>query len=145
MFPSLSTIQKLAARVDGGIAAGDEARAQANLDDASALVRHVARSDYVDVGGNLTDGIPDAIQTVVLLAAKRAFTNPEGVVMGTDGDTTATFGTPDVYLTAKEEQIVRGAVGAGGGVGTLQLESNLPVPASELMGDVLGAIESDVG
>lgn len=87
--------------------------------DASALVRSVAGVTWV-TDGALVAEVPDIIVTVVLAAAKRAFINPDGVRSeAIDGySTNYASSSPDVYLTAKEERQVRGAVSTGGGLWT---------------------------
>lgn len=115
MLPSLATLEQFDPRVPGGVAASDEARAQANLDDASALVRAEAGKTWVDEANEL-DGVPDVIVTVTIAAAKRAFMNPDMVRSESiDGYSTSyAAASPDVYLTKAERQAVRRAAGRSG-------------------------------
>ena len=104
---ALAPIEDFADRVPGGIGSADTARAQAMLDDASALIRAEA--------GMTWDGetVPDVVKTICLSAAKRAFLNPDGInSLSLDGNA-ATFatGSPDVYLTKAEIRAVRTAAG----------------------------------
>lgn len=74
MLPSLATIDQLSDRMT----IEDEAEAQAALDDASALIRGVARPvTWTDDAGELTE-VPDQIQVICLNAAKRYLNNTEG-------------------------------------------------------------------
>ena len=112
-LPSLAAVEDLAARLPGGIAAADEDRAQAVLDDVSALVRAEAETDWVDDQDAL-DGVPDVVVTVTLAAARRAWLNPDGKVSETIGSYSyraADGATTGVYLTEEEKRLVRRAGG----------------------------------
>lgn len=115
MLPPLADIEQFSARLPGGLDPADETRAEALLEDASALVRSEAGVDWVDAGGELTD-VPDIIRVTVLAAAKRAFINPDGVTAEAIQDYQASFSSasPDIYLTKQERAAVRRAVGRRG-------------------------------
>lgn len=112
VLPPLAPVADLAARLGrdpDSLSVEDEARATATLDDASALVRAEGRQDWYDTE---TDAItaPHPVVTVVLSAAQRAFTNPEGLISETVGPFTkrrAERGDLGVFLTAAEKDIVR--------------------------------------
>lgn len=111
---SLAPIDEFNDRVPGGIDGADTARAQGNLDDASALIRAEAGSAVAD--GWDAGTVPDVVKTICMSAAKRAFLNPDGIRgMSIDGNS-AQFSTasPDVYLTKAEKSAVRRAAGRSG-------------------------------
>lgn len=119
MLPALVDLSTFEVRIPGGIAAGDTARAEGALDDASALVRAEAGKTWAtEVVGSyeLDDDIPDVIRTVVISAAKRAFINPDGVRAESIDNYRTDYATasPDVYLTSRETALVRQAAGKTG-------------------------------
>lgn len=77
MLPPLADVEALNRRIPGGIAAADEDRAAANLEDASADVRHAAGRTWVDDDGQLDDP-PDIAVRITLRVAKDLFLNPHG-------------------------------------------------------------------
>jgi len=103
---------------------GDEiTRAEALLDDASALIRDEAGDDF--------DTVPATVLFVVCEVVRRAFDNPAGLQGENIGDYGWHGGAvpSGVYLTAEEKQIVHRAAGTLGGVVSLTLTSDLPLPA----------------
>lgn len=116
---SIATVDQLAARVPGGIAAADEDRAQAVLDDVSTLINAEAEGAWD------SDTPPDVVVTICLAASRRAWVNPDGKVSETIGgysyrvpDATAT----GVFLTDDEKRMIRKAAGvAEAGVATVTL------------------------
>lgn len=115
MLPRLASIQQFAARLPGGVNDDDLLRAEATLDDASALVRAEAGVTWVNASGEL-ENVPDVIVTVVCAAARRAFVNPNGLTAESIQDYQASFASasPDVYLTKQERNAIRRAVGRSG-------------------------------
>lgn len=111
-LPSFATIDDLAARIPAGIAGGDDARAQAALDDVSSLIRAHAGKTWVTEDAIDAD-VPDIVTTVCLRAAQRAFTNPSGVTSESAGPFSTSYAnsSSDVYLTAQEKTLVRQAAG----------------------------------
>ena len=110
----LATLDEFDNRIPGGVDGADTARAQAMLDDASALIRAEAGATVVAAWN--ADGAPGVIATICMSAAKRAFLNPDGVrSLAIDGNS-AQFATasPDVYLTKAEKSAVRRAAGKSG-------------------------------
>lgn len=94
----------------------DGLRAQAALDDASALIRLTAGEDWVDEDGNL-EAVPPAIETICLSVAQRGYTNPQGAVQATVGDASVTWRTGEggaIYLTNAELRAIRKVTGALG-------------------------------
>ena len=120
--PALAEVSDLAARL--GVATGDldTPRAQANLSDASTLVRQVTGLTYVvDVDADPlvldTAAVTDVVEMVVLAAAKRAYENPTGVTQKSTGDVSMSFSAraeSAVYLTDGELRMLRASVGRSG-------------------------------
>jgi hypothetical protein len=111
MLPALATLAKLEARLGldpDTLADPERARAQAALDDASALVRDEARRDWPPDEDD-TPTVPDAVERVVLGAALRTYRNPDGEITKTVGPFTRTVSADasGVYLTDAEKEIVR--------------------------------------
>lgn len=124
MLPALVSLEDFAVRV-GGIAAADEERAQACLDDASALIRNEAQTTWVDDEGALSETIPDAVVTTTYAVAIRAYRNPEGLRAEAVGDYSVTYadGSTSVFLTDAERRTIRRAAGLGG-LGSIELEGS---------------------
>lgn len=152
-LPALVSLDDFALRL-GGIAAADEDRAQAALNDASALIRAEAVSeDWVDDDGGLEE-VPDVIVTICVAVAIRAFRNPDGVRQETIGNYSVAYAdtTTAVYLTHGERREIRRAVGITG-LGSISLEgewtlnpSAVYVPVEGGGDDVpLGVAEGEIG
>jgi hypothetical protein len=110
MLPALADLADLEVRLglaEGTLADADAARAEAALDDASALAREEARRDFLDEDG-LPDA-PDAVVRVVLAAALRNYTNPNAEISQTAGPFSRTLKASEtgVYLTEAEYAICR--------------------------------------
>lgn len=114
-LPAFASIDELANRIPGGISDDDSARAQAALDDASALIRVEAGKTWV-TDDELDADIPDIVVSVCCRAAQRSFTNPVGVVQDTAGPFSATYAnaSSDVYLTKNEKDLVKQVAGTSG-------------------------------
>lgn len=123
MLPALVSLDDFTLRL-GGLAAADEERAQACLDDASALIRTEAQTSWVDDDGALAETIPDAVVAITYAVAIRAFRNPEGVRSEQIGTYSVTYadGSTAVFLTDGERRSIRRAAGVGG-LGSVELES----------------------
>lgn len=123
MLPALATLEALEIRL-GGVALVDHGdptdpdglRAQAALEDASALIRSIAGVDYVDSHDELLLDIPDVIPAIALAAAGRAFVNPQGAVQSSVGDVSLTLSRGEsagaVFLTNPEIRAIKKASGA---------------------------------
>lgn len=110
MLPAFASVADLEARLGldpQTLAGGELARARAALADASALVRLESGQTWVDDAGALT--APDALIRVVLAAAQRNYTNPDGVVQESVGPFARRLSdqSTGVYLTKAELDIVR--------------------------------------
>jgi hypothetical protein len=94
----------------------ERARGEFLLDEASELIRTVARKTYLTTT-NALDSVPRRIARICVAAAARAFDNPHGLSQRTIGDRTTSYdrvgreGGEVVYLTEKEEADVRKAAG----------------------------------
>lgn len=126
-LPALVSLDDFALRL-GGLASSDEDRAQACLDDASALIRAEAGGeDWVDSDGALEE-VPGVIVAVCVAAAIRAFRNPEGVRTESIGTYSVAYADTStaVFLTEGERRIIRRAAGLSG-IGNVQLEGEWSV------------------
>jgi hypothetical protein len=105
-LPAFAGVDDLAARIPRGIKDGDEERAQATLDDASALIR-------TETGMDWESDFPDIVFTVTLWSARRSFENPSQLTQESVSGWSGTFASasPDVYLTSNEKRLVRKAAG----------------------------------
>jgi hypothetical protein len=120
-LPALVSLEDFALRL-GGISASDEERAQAVLDDASALIRAEAGEDWVDDEDTL-ENVPEVIVAVTVAVAIRAFRNPDGVRSESIGTYAVTYADTStaVFLTAGERRTVRRAAGRMT-MGSIELE-----------------------
>lgn len=120
-LPALVSLEDFALRV-GGISAADEDRAQAALDDASALVRAEAGENWVDADDAI-EAVPDLIVTIAVAVAIRAFRNPEGVRSETIGNYSVAYADSStaVFLTEGERRLIRRA-GGRTGIGSISIE-----------------------
>jgi hypothetical protein len=91
-------------------------RVAALLDDASALVRDVAGTTWINPTTGDPVEVPGTIRYVVLRAVERAIRNPDGFSAESDGDYSyqRTGVEPGVYLTPGEEKAIRRAMGRSG-------------------------------
>ena len=119
---SIAAFEKRLGLAPGSLQGSDRARAEAALEDASALVRSEAGKSWVDEEGNVT--APPAVVTVTLKAARREYMNPNGFQSEQTGPFMYTLprGETGVYLTEPEKQIVRRAAGKLG-IGTITTPS----------------------
>lgn len=119
MLPAFASLQQLGARIPGGITSSDEARAQADLDDASTLIREEAGKTWVDDQDEIVEDLPDIIVTLTMRVARRAFENPEGLTQHSESiegysesqSFAASSTNSELYLTADERRLVRKAAG----------------------------------
>ena len=114
-LPALVPLDDFALRL-GGLAEADEDRAQAALNDASALIRaETGDEDWVDDDGALEE-VPEVIVTICVAVAIRAFRNPDGVRQETIGNYSVSYADTStaVFLTEGERRMVRRAAGLSG-------------------------------
>lgn len=114
---ALASVQEVETRLGREITGSDLGRVAALLDDASALVRDVAGTTWVDTDGvEHPEQVPNSIRYVVLRAVDRAMRNPDGFSAESDGDYSyqRTGVEPGIYLTPGEEKAIRRAMGRTG-------------------------------
>lgn len=110
----------------------DGIRAEANLEDASALIRSVAGMDWTEAdsgdSGFALSEVPDIVKSITIAAAIRAFRNPGGASQASVGDVSISFsGKSDesaVFLTKQEAAAVRKVAGKSS-VGSVDLETGI--------------------
>ncbi len=141
MLPALATLAELEARLgldDGTLTGADRARAQAALDDASALVREEAQQDFVAEDGSLT--VPDVVKRVVLGAALRSYRNPDAQIAEAAGPFSRTLKSAEVsvYLTDAEKQLVRRYRPTPNGLWTMKTERDDTTDRTLWMEDSFG-------
>lgn len=138
-LPPLAPVSALEQRLGvpvGSLAGLDLARAEANLNDASALVRAEAGFDWVADDG-VTITAPDAVVTVTVRAAIRAYRNPDGYMSeNLGGSYSYTFAQSEigVYLLTEEKRvIVKAAADAKAtlGYGTVRVPSSMYDPNTD--------------
>lgn len=107
-YPPLVEPAELAARLDIDLTSSVLPRLAASIDDASALVRAETGQTWVDDYGDLED-VPDAVITVCLAVARRAYENRRGVTSETTGPFTVRYSDQageGLYLTDTEKEIL---------------------------------------
>ena len=105
MLPSLATIADMEARLGHPIDDQDErTRAQALLDDASALIRFEANMTWMDetVDPAVLGVVPDFVVALTVRAALRGWFNPAGIEAAQLGAVSVRYG--GAWLTAAERQ-----------------------------------------
>lgn len=114
-----------------GFAAASTETLHALIDQASALVVDYVRP-YLDDATPET--CPEAVQVVVSAMVRRGLSNPRGAMQETLGDYSYTMGSDGgvatLYMTRREQRIVRRAVGRLG-AGSIAMTGDLPVQPSE--------------
>jgi len=112
---------------------GDEAaQVETLLRHASALVRNHVRPRLDEVTYESADR-PDALVPIVVAMVRRGVANPLGRVQESLGDHSYSMGDSGVatlYMTKREQTIVRRAVGQPG-IGMIDLAGDLPLQPSE--------------
>jgi hypothetical protein len=103
----------------------DSGQASKLIDVASGLVRDVAKPVDIDA----LDPLPPAVEGVVVSMVRRALDNPRGLSGEQLGDYQwqAQGNQSAIYPTRNEKRVIRRAVGKLG-VGTVQLEADVPLP-----------------
>jgi hypothetical protein len=94
----------------------ERVRAVAVLEDVSSLARDVAGRTWLNEAGDALEGLPATVRAVVLKSAERAMRNPDGFSAESGGDYSyQRTGVQDgVYLTEREEKLIRRAIGRTG-------------------------------
>lgn len=142
-LPALADLDAFKVRLGFDLALSDEPRAQAALEDASALARAEAGVDWItdaDPPALDTANIPDIVVAIVLRAARRAFINPDEVESESAGSYQVRF--RDVYLTVKECELIRNAGGTTPtGLGVVSTTRG-PIETAPLTCDTVGLFPS---
>lgn len=113
----------------GSLQGADLARAQASLDDASALVRAEAGINWLS-GDGTTVTAPAQVVTITVKAAMREFKNPDGFTSEQIGDYSYRVDNAGgVYLTDEERRIIRLSAG-GAGLWTVRTPSSYYDPTT---------------
>lgn len=104
MLPSLATIADMEARLGHTIdEPGERERAQALLNDASALVRFEANQTWMTDGDPPVLGdVPDIAVTITAVAALRGWYNPAGIESAQLGAVSVRYG--GAWLTGSERE-----------------------------------------
>lgn len=121
--PAISALEARLGLPAGALQGEDKIRAEAALDDASALALAEVSTTKATAW---TSDAPKVVHLVVLKAARREFENPRGLEQESLGEhSVGLTDTSGVYLTAREvAQIKRAATGRSGGfVGTIRTPS----------------------
>ncbi len=106
----LITVAQLEARLAESFSGVGLAQVEALLDDASALVRQVARTDF-------DNGVPGVIVAVTAQMVRRALDNPNELSAETEGNyawqagRTVSIAGGALYVTRKERSMIREAAG----------------------------------
>lgn len=123
-LPAFASLDDLAARL--GIAAFgdiDEARAQAALNDASALIRAETSPVTWITEGEVDADLPEVISTTTLQVARRAFNNPDGLSQETIEGYSWSGGIGGLALTDEEAAAVKAATGLVTGLTSIRVRA----------------------
>lgn len=127
-LPLLAPVSALEVRLGvptGSLAGADLARAEACLADVSSLIRDEAGRDWVADNG-VTITAPASALAVVLQAAKRGYSNPDGYLgeslTGYSWQADPSNGT-SIYLTDTERRTVRRAARGRSATGALDVRT----------------------
>lgn len=132
-LPALASTDDLADRLGVSLTGVELLRAEAVLNDASALIRMKAGVDWVNEAGDALEDVPALVEAIAIAAAHRAFRNPDGLAQSSVGDISVSYardGEAAVYLTADERRAVRKAAGRSA-VGHLVLATPWEVSEGE--------------
>lgn len=116
-LPPLVSFERLTAKIGYEPQETERDRAEELLDQASELVRDVAEKTWTDATTGVVSDVPRRVRAIVIDAAYRAFTNPEGLSQRSIGDSSKSWdragreGGEIVYLTDDEVRAVRKAAG----------------------------------
>lgn len=121
MSHPLITIAELQARTGQTYAGTELAKANAAIEDASALVRQIGESEFHDVAAALD--LPEAIRPVVVAMVRRALEVPTGAAAGMTAEMVGAYSwqaggggdssgpAASLYATKREIRIIRKAAG----------------------------------
>lgn len=133
----LASIDALVDRLGSELSGLELERARAAINDASALIRSEAGTDFEEV--------PAIIESICLAVAYRAFRNPDGTSQTSIGDVSLSFRREGqasaVFLSKAERRAIRKAAG---GLGATSITISTPYMSSEVLNyyvDVEGSEE----
>lgn len=128
MLPAFASIDDLATRMT----LEDEPRAQAALDDASALIREATDPVTWVTDDALDDDIPDIVHTICLDIAQDRYSNPEGLRQESIGN--YSYRIPDKTTGGRELSAIQRAqvrrAAKLSQAGTITLESPYEMPGN---------------
>lgn len=125
MADPLMTLAQYTARLGRSLSGAKADQATAFLDDASALVRLIAKGELDDVAHDTDPATPAELLPVLNSMVTRARENPRGLTSEQIGDYRwASEGQP-IYTTDAEERIILRAAGIGT-VREIDLEGDMP-------------------
>lgn len=122
-FPALSALEARLGLDAGSLEGPDKARADAALEDATALVLAEVSATKATAWETTC---PKVVALVILKAARREYENPQGVVQEAIGEFSTTVSVSSgVYLTPVEASLIRRAATGRrtGFVGTVRTPS----------------------
>lgn len=122
MLPPFATAAGFQGRLGRPFRDEDErSRAEAALDDASAIIRAWADGTTWVTDGALDADLPDAIVAITYAVARRVFDNPDAVTQSSIGPYSETIdnASADVYLKKSEKELISRLTRTTGGIGTL--------------------------
>jgi hypothetical protein len=120
LAPLPPLVTDLATRLGVPLSGADAERAQAALEDATAL----ALAEVPHLAAQWLHAAPEAAHVVILKAARREWENPQGIRSETVDDHSATVAiTSGVYLTASERATLARVAGARGFTGSIRTPS----------------------
>ena len=127
-LPALVTIEGLRAR--DAACVSDRARAQAAIDDATALIHNHTGNRWI-VDGALDPAMPPVVTTIAYKVARRALVNPDAVESETQQmgpfQHTRQFGPGDAFLTNDEKETLTGSLGNTSGLSSVRMTAPWPV------------------
>jgi hypothetical protein len=116
-FATVADVEVLLGLTPGTITGTDLARCERSLKYASMLVRRVAKRPWVDELGDLDPATPDELAEITARAAKRDYSNPDGVSNEALGQGAYSYtyasGMSVVYLTDDEVRLIVFVSGPG--------------------------------
>lgn len=123
-LPALATIEGLRAR--HAACASDAARAQAAIDDASALIHNHTGNRWI-IDGALDPSMPPVVTTIAYKVARRALTNPDDLESESEQmgpfQRTRQFGAGDAFLTADEKETLTASLGNSTGLSVVRMQA----------------------
>ena len=122
-LPALATLEGLD---DRGVDISDVSRAQAAIDDASALIHHTTNNRWV-LDGAIDPAMPPVVQTVAYKVIKRSLDDAGLALQSTTlGPFSETYRAPnvgDLYLSDAEKELLLTSSNTVTGLSSVRLEA----------------------